>query len=205
MGEQGMAWGWPVAIAFVVAYLIGSIPFGFLITRLAGAGDIRTIGSGNIGATNVLRTGRKSLALLTLLADLLKGAVPVWVAFGLLGPEAGLAAGAATVLGHCFPVWLSFKGGKGVATAAGVILALTPLVLVPILAVFIIVVWLTRYVSLGSMLAAALAPIVALLLGHEGPALLFLGLALLIVAKHGPNLGRLIGGTESKVSFSSRR
>lgn len=192
----------PLAIAFVIAYLIGSIPFGYLLTRMAGAGDIRQIGSGNIGATNVLRTGRRGLALLTLAADLLKGAIPVLVAYGLLGSDAALLAGAGAVLGHCFPIWLGFKGGKGVATAGGIILALSPPVLLVVILVFIATVWLTRYVSLGSVLAAIVAPLAGLLLASPGEALLFLCIALLVIVKHRQNIGRLRKGTESKVSFA---
>ena len=122
----GPAYWVPFIVGFVIAYLIGSVPFGLILTRLAGAGDVREIGSGNIGATNVLRTGRKGLALATLALDVLKGALPVWLAYRYLGPDMAVVAGLGAVLGHCFPIWLKFKGGKGVATAAGVVLALTP-------------------------------------------------------------------------------
>ena len=124
----GPAYWVPFIVGFVVAYLIGSVPFGLILTRLAGAGDVREIGSGNIGATNVLRTGRKGLALATLALDVLKGALPVWLAYRYLGPDMAVVAGLGAVLGHCFPIWLKFRGGKGVATAAGVVVALTPLV-----------------------------------------------------------------------------
>ena len=132
---------WVLALVFFLAgYGLGSIPFGLLITRWAGAGDIRAIGSGNIGATNVLRTGRKGLALATLLLDLAKGAVPVALCHAWLGPQAAVLAGAGAILGHCFPVWLGFNGGKGVATAAGVVLGLTPIVFPVILVAFIAIV-----------------------------------------------------------------
>ena len=200
----GPAYWWPLLAAFLVGYALGAIPFGLLITRAAGAGDIRTIGSGNIGATNVLRTGRKGLALATLLADLAKGAVPSALAFWLFGPDLAVMAAAGAVLGHCFPVWLRFQGGKGVATAAGIVLGLTPLVVLPTLAVFVAVVWGTRYVSLGSILAAATAPIAAWLLGYYQAAELYFLVALLITIKHHANVRRLISGTENKLSFASR-
>src|SRR5918996_5146304 len=122
----GPAYWVPFIIGFVIAYLIGSVPFGLVLTRLAGAGDVRAIGSGNIGATNVLRTGRKGLALATLALDMLKGALPVWLGYRYFGPDIAVVAGLGAVVGHCFPLWLGFKGGKGVATAAGVVVALTP-------------------------------------------------------------------------------
>ena len=194
----------PFVIAFAVGYLAGSVPFGLLLARLGGAGDIRGIGSGNIGATNVLRTGRKGLALATLLGDIAKGALPTLLAFAWLGPDIAVAVGLGTVLGHCFPVWLRFRGGKGVATAAGVILALTPVVVPIILAFFVVVVWVTRYVSLGSCLAAVAAPITAWLLGYGQPAELYVALALIVVGTHHANIRRLIKGEESKLSFSKK-
>ncbi len=194
----------PFVIAFAVGYLAGSVPFGLLLARLGGAGDIRGIGSGNIGATNVLRTGRKGLALATLLADIAKGALPTLLAFAWLGPDIAVAVGLGTVLGHCFPVWLRFRGGKGVATAAGVILALTPMVVPIILALFVAVVWVTRYVSLGSCLAAVAAPVTAWLLGYGQPAELYVALAVIVVGTHHANIRRLIKGEESKLSFSKK-
>jgi glycerol-3-phosphate acyltransferase PlsY len=200
----GPAYWWPLVAAFVVGYLLGAIPFGVIVTRLAGAGDLRRIGSGNIGATNVLRTGRKGLALLTLLADLAKGALPVAFASLWFGPDMAVATGAGAVVGHCFPLWLAFKGGKGVATAAGVILGFTPLVVVPALAVFVAVVWVTRFVSLGSILAAIVAPVAAWLLGYYQAAELYVGVALLVIIKHHANIARLLRGTENRVSFASK-
>ena len=194
----------PFVIAFAVGYLAGSVPFGLLLARLGGAGDIRGIGSGNIGATNVLRTGRKGLALATLVADIAKGALPTLLAFAWLGPDVAIAVGLGTVLGHCFPIWLRFRGGKGVATAAGVILALTPVVVPIILALFVAVVWTTRYVSLGSCLAAVAAPISAWLLGYGQPAELYVALALVVVGTHHANIRRLLKGEESKLSFSKK-
>jgi len=194
----------PFVIAFAVGYLAGSVPFGLLLAKLGGAGDIRGIGSGNIGATNVLRTGRKGLALATLVADIAKGALPTLLAFAWLGPDVAIAVGLGTVLGHCFPIWLRFRGGKGVATAAGVILALTPVVVPIILALFVAVVWTTRYVSLGSCLAAVAAPISAWLLGYGQPAELYVALALVVVGTHHANIRRLLKGEESKLSFSKK-
>lgn len=200
----GPAYWLPFVIAFAVGYLAGSIPSGLLLTRLGGAGDIRGIGSGNIGATNVLRTGRKGLALATLLADIAKGCLPTLLAHFWLGPDVAVVVGLGTVLGHCFPVWLRFRGGKGVATAAGVILALTPVVVPIILAIFVAVVWATRYVSLGSCLAAVAAPLTAWLLGYGQPAELYVALALIVVGTHHGNIRRLIKGDENKLGLSEK-
>ncbi|MGH6917676.1 MAG: glycerol-3-phosphate 1-O-acyltransferase PlsY [Geminicoccaceae bacterium] len=190
----------PFAACFLIAYLIGSIPFGLIVTRLGGAGDIRTIGSGNIGATNVLRTGRKGLAIATLILDVLKGALPVWLAGRYFGPDmAPVVAGLGAVLGHCFPVWLKFRGGKGVATALGVMLVLTPLVAFLATLLFVVATALSRYVSLGSMLGAVAACLLAFYFDHVQAAELYLLLALLIVAKHAANIRRLFAGTESKL------
>jgi acyl phosphate:glycerol-3-phosphate acyltransferase len=191
----------PFVVGFVVAYLIGSIPFGLLLARAGGAGDIRAIGSGNIGATNVLRTGRKGLALATLVLDVLKGALPVWLAYRYFGPDMAVIAGLGAVLGHCFPVWLKFRGGKGVATAAGVVLTLTPLTGLLVLVLFILIAFLTRYVSLASILAALAAGPVAFWLGDVQPGQLYLGLALLIALKHAANIRRLLAGREAKLSL----
>jgi glycerol-3-phosphate acyltransferase PlsY len=197
----GPAYWWPFVAAFVIAYLIGSVPFGVILTRLGGAGDVRQIGSGNIGATNVLRTGRKGLALATLGFDMLKGALPAWFAYRYLGPDMAVVAGLGAVLGHCFPVWLKFRGGKGVATAAGVVIALTPPVAAIAIGGFVLVVIATRYVSLGSMLGAIAAAPGAYLLGHVQAAELYLLLALIIVLKHAGNLRRLMQGTESRLNL----
>jgi len=188
----------PFVIGLVIAYLIGSIPFGVILTRAGGAGDLRQIGSGNIGATNVLRTGRKGLALATLLLDALKGALPVWLAYRYFGPDMAVVAGLGAVLGHCFPVWLKFRGGKGVATAAGVVLTLTPLAGLIALALFVLIAVLTRYVSLASILATIAAAPVAFWLDHFQAGELYLALALLIILKHAPNIRRLLAGTELK-------
>jgi len=194
----GPAYWLPFAACFLTAYLIGSIPFGVVLTRLAGAGDLRAIGSGNIGATNVLRTGRKGLALATLILDVLKGALPVWLA-GRYGPDMAVVAGLGAVLGHCFPVWLKFQGGKGVATALGVMAVLTPLVALLAVLLFVVVTAISRYVSLGSMLGAVAACGLAWYFGHIQAAELYLVLTLLIVAKHAANIRRLLTGTESKL------
>jgi glycerol-3-phosphate acyltransferase PlsY len=197
--------GWlPLTLALVVGYAFGSIPFGLLLTRWAGAGDIRQIGSGNIGATNVLRTGRKGLALATLLLDLAKGGLPTALGLAAFGPVMGAVAGAGAILGHCFPVWLGFRGGKGVATAAGVVLGLTPLLFPIILLAFIVVVWATRWVSLSSITAAVLAPVAALLAGNRPAAGLYLLVAALVVLKHRDNIGRLLRGQENRLSFGSK-
>ena len=197
----GPAYWVPFIVGFVVAYLIGSVPFGLILTRLAGAGDVRRIGSGNIGATNVLRTGRKGLALATLALDVLKGALPVWLAYRYLGPDMAVVVGLGAVLGHCFPVWLKFKGGKGVATAAGVVVALTPAAAAIAIGVFVVVVLATRYVSLGSMLGTIAAAPSAWLMGHVQAAELYLLLALIIVLKHAGNIRRLAQGTESRLDL----
>jgi glycerol-3-phosphate acyltransferase PlsY len=197
----GPAYWWPFVLGFVVCYLIGSIPFGLILTRLYGAGDLRSIGSGNIGATNVLRTGRKGLALATLVLDALKGALPVWLAARYLGPDMAIVAGLGAVLGHCFPLWLRFNGGKGVATAAGVVLTLTPIAGMLALALFIIIVCTSRYVSLASVLAAIAASPLAYFLGQVQAAELYILLAIIIVLKHQANLRRLAAGEESKVSL----
>lgn len=198
--QTEIAWAAP-ATALVVGYLLGSIPFGVLLTRAGGAGDLRQIGSGNIGATNVLRTGRKGLAAATLLLDALKGALAVWLTATFLPGEEPLAA-AAAFLGHCFPVWLGFRGGKGVATLMGLVLALHwPLGLV------YAVLWLgmlagTRISSLAGMLAAASAPVAAALLGRFDLVLLLLALALIVFWKHSENIVRLLDGTEPRVGRS---
>jgi glycerol-3-phosphate acyltransferase PlsY len=197
----GAAYWWPFVAGFVIAYLIGSVPFGLILTGMAGAGDVRRIGSGNIGATNVLRTGRKGLALATLALDVLKGALPVWLAYRYFGPDMAVVAGLGAVLGHCFPVWLKFRGGKGVATAGGVLVALTPAVAAIAIGVFVLVVIATRYVSLASMLGATAAAPAAYLLGYAQAAELYLALALLIVVKHAGNVRRLARGTEARLEL----
>ncbi|MBG07027.1 MAG: glycerol-3-phosphate 1-O-acyltransferase PlsY [Pseudomonadota bacterium] len=190
------------AAGFLVAYLLGSIPFGLLLTKFSGAGDIREIGSGNIGATNVLRTGRKGLAIATLLLDAAKGCVAVLIGQS-FGPDLAIIAAWGAVLGHLFPVWLKFKGGKGGATALGVGIGL-----VPILALYAGLTWLAvaillRYSSLATLLAIAAAPIYAWLLGYHQIAEAFVPIALLIWLKHHANIRRLLAGEESKIKLKS--
>jgi glycerol-3-phosphate acyltransferase PlsY len=197
----GPAYWVPFVIGFVIAYLIGSVPFGVVVTRLGGAGDVRAIGSGNIGATNVLRTGRKGLALATLVLDLLKGALPVWLAQRYLGSDMAVVAGLGAVVGHCFPIWLRFKGGKGVATAAGVVIVLTPVVAAIAIAIFVLAVFATRYVSLGSILGTIAAAPAAYFMGYVQAAELYLLLALIIVLKHAANIRRLTAGNEARLDL----
>jgi glycerol-3-phosphate acyltransferase PlsY len=184
--------------ALVLGYLLGSIPFGVLLTRLGGAGDLRQIGSGNIGATNVLRTGRKGLAAATLLLDMAKGAAAVLIAERLF-PGTGMLAGMTAFLGHCYPVWLKFRGGKGVATLMGIVLALHwPSGLV-YAGVWLGLLAALRYSSLSGMSAAVSAPVSAAFFGRIDLVLLFLALALIVVWKHRENIDRLLSGTEPKV------
>lgn len=193
-------WAEPL-LSLLLGYLLGSIPFGILLTRLTGAGDLRQIGSGNIGATNVLRTGRKGLAALTLLLDMLKGTAAVLlVAAFAPGLEALAAIGA--LLGHMWPVWLRFRGGKGVATFFGIMVGLHwPSSLVYAL-VWIGTLGISRYSSLAGMLAALSAPVGAAALGRFDLALLYLGFALLVFWKHRANLDRLMSGEEPRVGGS---
>lgn len=194
-----------ILILFMAGYLLGSIPFGVVLTRLFGAGDLRQIGSGNIGATNVLRTGRKGLAAATLVLDGLKGAVAVVLARHFvpeLGDHAAMIAGAAAMIGHCYPIWLKFKGGKGVATLLGVGAALAwPIGLVFAL-VWIGTVLIFRISSLGGMLGAVSAPIAALVLGNMIFAAGLAGLALIVLRRHSENIARLRAGTEPRVGAS---
>lgn len=188
----------PPLLSLLLGYLLGSIPFGVLLTRIAGAGDLRAIGSGNIGATNVLRTGRKGLAALTLLLDGFKGAAAVILVRAIWPGNEGLAAVGA-LLGHLYPVWIGFRGGKGVATFVGIMAALHwPSALVYAV-VWIAALALTRFSSIAGMAAALSAPVAAATLGRFDLALLYLGFALLIVWKHRGNLERLLAGTEPRV------
>jgi glycerol-3-phosphate acyltransferase PlsY len=188
----------PPTGGFVLGYLLGSIPFGIILTRLFGAGDLRQIGSGNIGATNVLRTGRKGLAAATLLLDALKGVVAILIVREFMPGNEQLAA-AGAFLGHCYPVWLGFRGGKGVATMMGIVLALYP----PIGLVFAVA-WLgllalLRISSVAGMAAAVSAPVAAAAFGRFDLFFLLLALALLILWKHRANIDRLIAGTEPRI------
>jgi glycerol-3-phosphate acyltransferase PlsY len=190
---------WPyVLAAFAGGYLFGSVPWGLLLTKLSGAGDIRKVGSGNIGATNVLRTGHKGLAIATLLLDAAKGAAAVIIG-GLYGPDMAVVAGAGAFVGHIFPVWLRFDGGKGVATALGILIAMSWQAAIGALVVFIVVVAVTRYVSLGSLLASASAPVFCYWLAVPQKAELMIALGVLIWLRHAANIRRLLKGEESKV------
>jgi glycerol-3-phosphate acyltransferase PlsY len=190
------------ATALLLGYLLGSIPFGLVLTRLAGGGDLRAVGSGNIGATNVLRTGRKGLAAATLLLDGAKGAVAVLVAQH-INPDYGVLGAAAAFFGHCYPVWLGFKGGKGVATYAGVALALLWPVGLVYAAVWIGTLAITRYSSLSGLLAAIAVPVAVAWWGNVEVAALFIALTLVVVWKHRDNIGRLLAGTEPRVGQKS--
>ena len=197
---------WSAIIACAVfAYLCGSIPFGLIFSHLGGHGDIRDIGSGNIGATNVLRTGSTKLALATLICDMLKGLTPVLIAWR-FGAEAATAAAVGATLGHIFPIWLGFKGGKGVATAGGVLLAYAwPLALVAALA-WIVMALLFRYSSLAAVTAALVAPVYAWLARPEGVApLAVLIIALIVIWRHRANLTRLMHGEEDKITLRKNR
>jgi glycerol-3-phosphate acyltransferase PlsY len=196
-------------IASVVGgYLLGSIPFGLIVTRYAGLGDIRQIGSGNIGATNVLRTGRRELALATLAGDFAKGAVAVLIAGAMFGAVAAALAGLAAFLGHLFPVWLRFRGGKGVATFFGVVIAATGLPGLAAGATWLVVAGVFRFSSLASLVAAALAPVYVGLLtkgGWGAPAFwLAVAMAVLIFVRHRENIERLIEGRESKIGAEKK-
>jgi len=186
-------------VAFVIGYLFGSIPFGLILTRLAGTQDLRSIGSGNIGATNVLRTGNKGLAAATLIGDLLKGTAAVVVAGYLWGPNAAMIAGLGAFLGHVYPVWLKFKGGKGVATYIGVLLGLFWPAAAVFGAIWLATAFTTRYSSLSALIAAFLTPIFLWFFGHLALSSLFAVLTLLLFWTHRENIKRLQAGTEGKI------
>ncbi len=189
----------PLAAALLFGYLLGSIPFGLVLTRAAGLGDVRKIGSGNIGATNVLRTGNKGLAAATLLLDALKGTAAVLIA-RYWGAELALLAGLGAFLGHLFPVWLGFKGGKGVATYLGVLFAIAWQAGLVFAAVWLAVAAVTRYSSLAALIASVAAPLAAwFLLGSGDRAVLLSIMTLLVFVKHSANISRLLSGRESKI------
>ncbi len=191
-------------LALIGGDLLGSIPFGLLLTRFGGAGDVRAIGSGNIGASNVLRTGRKDLAAATLVCDALKGTIAVLIARWLAGPDAAMAAGAGAFLGHLFPVWLGFRGGKGVATFLGILIALSWPAALVFAVVWLAVAFSTRYSSLSALLAGVAVPIALLVMGDWRLALLTAGLVVLIYIRHAANIRRLLAGTELKIGSRSR-
>jgi len=200
-----------LGLALAFGYLLGSIPFGLLLTRAAGGGDIRAIGSGNIGATNVLRTGHKGLAAATLVCDMLKGTLAVLVTAHYTGADAALAAGhyaalaagLGAFLGHLFPIWLKFKGGKGVAVYIGVMLGLAWPGALIFGAIWIAVAAVSRYSSLAALIASALMPLVLWGLGQPATAALFLGLSALLWIMHRANIARLLDGSEGKIGAKS--
>jgi glycerol-3-phosphate acyltransferase PlsY len=196
--------GWNVAampalLALVLGYLSGSVPFGLILTRMAGLGDVRSIGSGNIGATNVLRTGNKGLAAATLVLDALKGTVPALLATSFVGVEAGIIAGFAAFIGHIFPVWLGFKGGKGVATYIGVIFGLDWRMGLLFLLVWIGTAVIFRYSSLAALVATVAIPVVEWISGDVRIAALAAVMSIIVWIKHNANISRLLSGTESKI------
>jgi glycerol-3-phosphate acyltransferase PlsY len=186
-------------IALLLGYLLGSIPWGLVLTKVAGTQDLRSIGSGNIGATNVLRTGRKGLAAATLLLDALKGTAAVIIAGYLAGAEAAMLAGLGAFLGHLFPVWLKFKGGKGVAVYIGILIGLLWPAAVLFCAIWLITAIISRYSSLSALIASFITPIFLWWFGHPALAALFALLTVLLFTMHRANIGRLTAGTEGKI------
>ncbi|TDK36942.1 glycerol-3-phosphate 1-O-acyltransferase PlsY [Rhizobium deserti] len=190
----------PIALgAIVFGYLLGSIPFGLILTRSAGLGDIRSIGSGNIGATNVLRTGNKKLAAATLLLDALKATAAALIGWYAFGPDAGLLAGFAAFLGHLYPVWLGFKGGKGVATYIGTLLGVAPWMVLVFAAIWLGVAKISKYSSLSALVATLVIPVVLWFLGEPKIALVMAVMTMISWWKHEANIRRLIAGTESRI------
>ena len=188
-----------LVVAFALGYLLGSIPFGLILTRFAGTQDLRTVGSGNIGATNVLRTGRKGLAAATLLGDMLKGTLAVMIAGSIGGPDAAMAAALGAFLGHLFPVWLKFKGGKGVAVYIGVLLGLFWPAAVMFGVIWLTTAFTTRYSSLSALVASFVTPIFLWWFGHAALASLFAVLTMLLFYMHRENIKRLQAGTEGRI------
>ena len=186
-------------LPLIFSYFLGSIPFGLVLTKAAGLGDIRSIGSGNIGATNVLRTGRKGLAAATLLLDALKGTVAVIIAGYLAGPEAAMLAGLGAFLGHLFPVWLKFKGGKGVAVYIGILIGLFWPAAALFCAVWLATAVISRYSSLSALLASLVTQLSLWWFGHPALSLLFAPMTVLLFYKHRANIERLLKGTEGRI------
>ena len=201
LGDFGYTW--PYYASAVAGYLLGSIPFGLLLTRAAGLGDIRNIGSGNIGATNVLRTGKYGAAAATLIFDAAKGAAAVLIAWHFWHHDAAAVAAIGAVLGHLFPVWIGFKGGKGVATSLGVLLALYWPVALASLATWLVVAVITRISSLSALVACVAAPLYMFLWGEQEFAVATLIIALLVLIAHRDNIRRLLAGTEPRIGKSS--
>ncbi len=205
-------------ICILGGYLLGSIPFGLVVTRLAGLGDIRKIGSGNIGATNVLRTGRKDLALLTVLLDVFKAGFAAWLTLHLVPAKemffagiytqtnliAALYAGTAAVIGHNFPIWLKFRGGKGVASTFGLILVLSPNIALMALATWLLFAFMFKYSSLAALAAATLTPLYAYFYAGETETIFYTAIALLVIVRHQTNIRRLIKGEESQISLHKK-
>lgn len=191
--------------ALLIGYLIGSIPFGLVLTKAAGLGDIRKIGSGNIGATNVLRTGRKDLALLTLILDAGKAAI-IALLFKYISQNEiiGVLSGVAAIIGHNYPVWLKFKGGKGVAATLGLMIAMTPFVGILTALTWLFMAFTFKYSSLSALTALALAPIYALVLESPIISLIYLGLSLLSFYRHKENIKRILKGEESKIKLKRK-
>lgn len=186
-------------LALAIGYVLGSIPFGLLVTKIAGLGDIRQIGSGNIGTTNVLRTGRKSLAAITLLGDALKGTVAVLLTGFYLGPEAAILAGLGAFIGHLFPIWLKFKGGKGVATYIGILLALSWPIGIAFCVIWLLVAFITKYSSLSALVASLLTPFMLAVFDQWQLAEVMGLLSILLWVKHHENISRLLKGSEGKI------
>jgi glycerol-3-phosphate acyltransferase PlsY len=198
----GLSYGGVLALA--LGYLLGSIPFGLVLTKLAGAGDLRSIGSGNIGATNVLRTGRKGLAAATLALDALKATLAIVLAWVALGPPTALAAAAGAIVGHMYPVWLKFRGGKGVATYLGGLVGGGLIGLGWSAAIVFVVVWLavaalTRYSSVAALAATVASPIAMAAIGASGAAVVFAALSALVWFRHSANIARLLNRSETKI------
>ncbi len=193
------AYGFHVILAFVFGYLLGSIPFGIIVTRLGGGPDPRTIGSGNIGATNVLRSGNRTLAALTLLGDALKGTVAVLLGFGLGGEGTAIGAGFGAFIGHLFPAWLGFRGGKGVATYLGIVLALQPVGALVFAVSWLVCAKVTRYSSLSALVATVATPVSIWAMGQVRVAALMAGLTVLLWFMHRDNIRRLMQGTEGRI------
>ncbi|EKE68958.1 hypothetical protein P24_16832 [Oceanibaculum indicum P24] len=198
-----LSYTWPFYAAALFGYLLGSIPFGLVLTKLAGLGDIRKVGSGNIGATNVLRTGSRKLAAATLLLDGAKGAVALLIA-GIWGPDMAVLAAAGAMLGHCFPIWLKFNGGKGVATALGILIAIAWPVGLLACATWLAVAALFRYSSLAALAALALAPLYAWYLADPQRMQLALFIAFLVWLRHRSNIVRLLRGQESRINLGKK-